>query len=153
MYPSNLFQDTRQRVLLESEKLNMDSMTTAPLNSSPLGPNQDRVKFVPPHVGRHVLPNSPLFAKLLRHARRNRLAIRDNTLKVEKTYGDLLVDVLAYRAFLESSLSPQTLEQAERDEEVYIGVLAAGGYEFTVAILAVHAIGAAAIPMSIWSPT
>lgn len=130
----------------------MDSMITATLNSSTLEANQDRVKFVPPHIGRHVLPNSPLFAKLLRHARRNRLAIRDNTLKVEKTYGDLLADVLAYRAFLESALGHQVLEQIERDEEVYIGVLAAGGYEFTVAILAVHAIGAAAIPMSMWSP-
>lgn len=131
----------------------MDGMITTPLNMPSRGANQDRVKFVPPHIGRHVLPNSPLFAKLLRHARRNRLAIRDNTLKVEKTYGDLLADVLTYRAFLESSLSPQVLEQVERDEEVYIGVLAAGGYEFTVAILAVHAIGAAAIPMSMWSPS
>ncbi|KAJ5404555.1 hypothetical protein N7509_004426 [Penicillium cosmopolitanum] len=119
---------------------------------SALEVNEDRTRFVPPHVGRYVLPNSPLFAKLLRHARRNRLAIRDNVLKLEKSYGDLLVDVLSYRGFLESSLGSTVLERLDREEEVYIGVLAAGGYEFAVAILAVHSLGAAAVPMTPKNP-
>lgn len=116
--------------------------------SSTMEPNSDRIQLVPPHIGDHILPNDPLFAKLLRHARRNRLAIRDNILKVEKSYGGLLADVLAYRTFLESSLDVKTLNQLERNDEIYIGVLAAGGYEFTVAVLAVYALGAAVVPMS-----
>lgn len=110
--------------------------------------NQDRTRIVPPHIGQYVLPNSPLFAKLLRHARRNRIAIRDNALKLEKSYGELLLDVLAYRNYLESCLDRAVLERLENNDEVYIGVLAAGGYEFTVAVLAVHALGAAIVPMS-----
>lgn len=110
--------------------------------------NIDRTAFVPPHTGNHVLPNSPLFTKLLRHARRNLLAIRDNILKIEKSYGELLSDVLAYRGFLESVLGEEVLQRIENREEVYVGVLAAGGYEFTVALLAVLALGAAVVPMS-----
>lgn len=122
-------------------------MNFTPTETAPR-PNEDRTQIVPPHIGRHVLPNSPLFAKLLRHARRNRLAIRDNILKIEKSYGALLVDVLAYRTFLEASLDRTVLERIDQNEEIYIGVLAAGGYEFTVAVLAVLALGAAVVPMS-----
>lgn len=111
-------------------------------------PNTDRIQLVTPHVGRNVLPNCPLFTKLLRFARRNHLAIRDNILQVEKSYGDLLADVLAYRTYLESSLNKDVLQRIERNEEVYVGILAAGGYEFTVGILAVIALGAAVVPMS-----
>ncbi|KAJ5218447.1 uncharacterized protein N7498_000546 [Penicillium cinerascens] len=114
--------------------------------------NEDRTRLVPPHIGRHVLPNSPLFVKLSRHACCNRLAIRDNILKIKKPYGDLLADVLTYRAFLESSLESIVLERIERNDEIYIGVLAARGYEFTVAILAVHALEAAVVPMTTKNP-
>jgi malonyl-CoA/methylmalonyl-CoA synthetase len=44
-------------------------------------------------------------------------------------------------------LNLDTLEALEKGEEVYIGVLAGGGYEFAVGILAVLAIGAAAVPL------
>lgn len=108
----------------------------------------DRCIYVPSHRGQHVFPNSPFWVVLLQHARRNRLAIRDVNLGIEKSYENLLADVLALRAHLESSLPRQVLESALRGDEVYIGVLAAGGYEFTVAILAVLALGVAAVPMS-----
>jgi malonyl-CoA/methylmalonyl-CoA synthetase len=49
--------------------------------------NPDRNELVPPHRGPHVLPNSPLFGKLLRHAYRERIALRDLGLDVQKTYG------------------------------------------------------------------
>ena len=94
--------------------------------SSATKPNEDRIRLVPPHIGPHVLPNDPLFAKLLRHARRHRIAIRDNAIKVEKSYGDLLADVLAYRAFLESSLDIKTLDSLERNDEVYIRGVSSG---------------------------
>jgi len=43
---------------------------------------------------------------------------------------------------------PETTEALERRDEVYIAVLAAGGYEYTVAMLAVLALGAAAVPIT-----
>jgi malonyl-CoA/methylmalonyl-CoA synthetase len=45
-------------------------------------------------------------------------------------------------------LSDDNLVRLRKGDEVYIGVLAAGGYEFTVAMVAILAIGAAVVPMS-----
>lgn len=113
--------------------------------------NIDRSQCVPQHNGDHILPNSPLFGKLLRHARRGRVALRDRGLGVEKTYAELLDAVLAFRKVVEASLSSDARARLRRGDEVYIGVLAAGGFEFTVAMLAVLALGAAAVPMCKWS--
>lgn len=110
----------------------------------------DRTAFFPPHTGSNVFPNSPLFSHIIRHAARHRLAIRDLRLGVQKTYEQLLSDVLGLRQVLRSSLDAVTVKDLENGEEVYIGVLAGGGYEFAVAILAVLALGAAAVPMSIF---
>ncbi|KAK4935524.1 hypothetical protein LTR10_023435 [Elasticomyces elasticus] len=120
--------------------------------SRALGNNVDRTLLVPSHEGPHVLPNSPFWGKLVRHARRNRTAIRDVDLGVSKTYGQLLSDALSLRLVVSRSLPRSTLDAIARGEEVYIGVLAAGGYEFTVAVLAVLALGAAFVPMSVSVP-
>ncbi|KAI1616648.1 hypothetical protein EDD36DRAFT_142252 [Exophiala viscosa] len=116
------------------------------------GDNADRTLLVPSHEGPHVLPNSPFWGKLLRHARRNRTAIRDVDLGVSKTYGQALSDALSLRAVIARSLPRSILDDIARGEEVYIGVLAAGGYEFTVAVLAILALGAAFVPMSVSVP-
>lgn len=107
----------------------------------------DRTALVLPHSGFLVFPNSPIFSILLRHAHRNRIAIRDVRLGVEKTYAELLADVLNLRHVMEISLDAQILRRIDEGEEIFIGVLAAGGYEFAVGILAVLALGAAAVPM------
>jgi malonyl-CoA/methylmalonyl-CoA synthetase len=107
----------------------------------------DRTALVPAHQGSHVLPNSPFFGKVLRHARRGRIAIRDVALGVEKTYEDLLADALALRAVIEDKLDKDVLKQLQEQEEVFVGVLAAGGYEFSVAVVATLALGAAVVPM------
>ena len=60
---------------------------------------------------------------------------------------ELLDAVLAFRKVVEASLSSDTRARLRRGDEVYIGVLAAGGFEFAVAILTVLALGAAAVPM------
>jgi malonyl-CoA/methylmalonyl-CoA synthetase len=132
------------------------SSISLPASSASSIPNTDRVHLLPAHYGPNVFPNTPLFSKLLRHAHRGRLAIRDLRTGVNKTYAELLSDVLGLRGILEVSLDKDTLRQIEREQEVFLGVLAAGGYEYTVAILAVLALGAAAVPMSMWfrlSPT
>ncbi|KAG8665350.1 hypothetical protein FPOAC1_010145 [Fusarium poae] len=109
--------------------------------------NMDRTRMVPFHDGPHVLPNNPLFTRLLRHAHRNYIAITDRELGVSKTYGELLDVVLAFREVVQAALPSQVIDQLNHGEEVYVGVLAAGGYEFAVAVLTVLALGAALVPM------
>ena len=110
---------------------------------------RDRTQIFPSHDGPNVLPNSPFFTKLLRHAHRRRVAVRDrNHGDISKTYGELLADALALRLTLERRLSSETLVRLKSGDEIFVGILAAGGYDFTVAIVAVLAIGAAVVPMS-----
>lgn len=109
--------------------------------------NLDRTQIVPSHDGPHVLPNNPLFTRLLRHAHRNHLAIIDQVLSVSKTYGELLDAVLGFREVIRAALSSEVQHQLSSGYEVYFGVLAGGGYEFTVAVLAVLALGGAVVPM------
>lgn len=108
----------------------------------------DRTNFFPRHTGPNILPNTPILSQLLRHCHRNRLAIRDLNLGVEKTYSDLMSDVVHLRNVVEARLSPGVKAALENGEEVYIGVLAAGGYEYAVAVLAIMALKAAIVPMS-----
>ncbi|KAF5573685.1 Malonate ligase [Fusarium pseudoanthophilum] len=107
----------------------------------------DRTQIVPSHQGPHVLPNDPLFTRLLRHAHRNHVAIVDQVLGVSKTYGELLDAVLEYREVVRAALASEVQHQLSSGSEVYFGVLAAGGYEFTVAVLTVLALGGAVVPM------
>jgi acyl-CoA synthetase (AMP-forming)/AMP-acid ligase II len=109
----------------------------------------DRTLYVPSHIGENVLPNLPFFHKLLRYAQRkpSRIAIRDVNAGLEKTYRDVLSDALALRVELEKTLGQSTLRELSEDKEVYIGLLAPGGYEYTVGFIAILAMGAAVVPM------
>ncbi|KAL2809082.1 hypothetical protein BJX63DRAFT_445484 [Aspergillus granulosus] len=110
----------------------------------------DRTGMVPPHTGDNVLPNLPFFEKLLRYAHRSppRIAIRDVNAGVEKTYLQLLNDAIALRKKLTCTLNPLILEEIENDVEVYIALIAPGGYEYAVAFTAIIALGAAVVPIS-----
>ncbi|KAJ5692907.1 hypothetical protein N7462_002330 [Penicillium macrosclerotiorum] len=114
----------------------------------------DRTLFVPSHVGRNVLPNLPFFNKLLRYAQRKppRIAVRDVNAGMEKTYEDVLLDALSLRTEIENTLSRETLHDLSEDKEVYIGLLAPGGYEYTVGFVAIIAMGAAVVPMAAGLP-
>jgi malonyl-CoA/methylmalonyl-CoA synthetase len=105
----------------------------------------DSTKF----SGENVLPNLPFFHRLLRYAQRNPspIAIRDLNAGLEKSYHQLLSDVLSFRKVLEATLSPEVRHDLVADKEVYIGLLAPGGYEYTVGFIAILAIGAAVVPM------
>ncbi|KAJ4318945.1 hypothetical protein N0V94_004176 [Neodidymelliopsis sp. IMI 364377] len=111
---------------------------------------EDRSFMVPKHMGYHVLPNTPLFSRLLRYASRTpaRIAIDDVRSKHQRTHIELLSDVLALRESVLNALDAATLEALSQRDEVYIGIVAAGGYEYTVAMLAVLAMGAAAVPIT-----
>ncbi|KAF1809368.1 fatty-acyl-CoA synthase [Eremomyces bilateralis CBS 781.70] len=109
----------------------------------------DRTQFVPRHSGRNVLPCTPLFSRLLRLAHRSsKVAIRDCRANVTRTHVQLLSDVLALRETLINSLDHRTREALDNGEDVYIAVLALGSYEYAVAVLAVLAAGAAAVPLT-----
>ncbi|KAF2742571.1 acetyl-CoA synthetase-like protein [Sporormia fimetaria CBS 119925] len=111
---------------------------------------EDRCAFVPTHAGTNVLPNTPLFGRLLRFASRTpgRIAIEDVRFNHRRTHLELLSDVLALRQTVLNTLDAATLERLERRDEVYIAIVAAGGYEYTVAMLTVLALGAAAVPIT-----
>lgn len=110
----------------------------------------DKKSTKPARLGPLVLPCTPIFNRLLRfaHEKPPLLAVRDVGTGVEATYLQLLTDVLALRSRLEETLGAEVLAKIDSGDEVYIAVLAAGGYEYAVAMLAVLASGAAAVPMS-----
>jgi acyl-CoA synthetase (AMP-forming)/AMP-acid ligase II len=109
----------------------------------------DRTSFIPAHLGENVLPNLPFFHRLLRYAQRSisPVAIRDLNAGIEKTYRHLLCDVLSFRKVLEAGLSHDARSDLAADKEVYIGLIAPGGYEYTVGFIAILAIGGAVVPM------
>ncbi|KAF2436191.1 putative AMP-binding enzyme [Tothia fuscella] len=110
----------------------------------------DRTTLVKRHEGRNVLPCMPLFSRLLRlaHQKPARIAIRDVRANIERTHIQLLSDVLTLRESIKETLGPEVVEFIRIGQEVYIAVLAAGGYEYSVAVLAVLALGAAVVPMA-----
>ncbi|KAF9888478.1 hypothetical protein FE257_008585 [Aspergillus nanangensis] len=114
----------------------------------------DRTRMVPPHLGDAVIPHMPLFDKLLRFAHRSppRIAIRDMNAGVEKTYMQLLTDALALRKTLRDSLSVEIQESLLQRKEVFIALLAPGGYEYAVGFMAILALGAAVVPLSVVLP-
>jgi malonyl-CoA/methylmalonyl-CoA synthetase len=71
---------------------------------------------------------------------------------LEATHLQLLTDVLALRQRLLTSLSSHVRSALDRREEIYIAVLAPGGYEYTVAMLAALATNAAVVPLTVALP-
>ncbi|KAF2690945.1 acetyl-CoA synthetase-like protein [Lentithecium fluviatile CBS 122367] len=110
----------------------------------------DRTFLVPKHAGYSTLPNTPLFSRLLRFAHRNpsRVAIEDGRSNYQRTHLELLSDLLALRETILKYLDPGQIEALDRRNEVYIAIVAGGGYEYVVAILAVLALGAVAVPLA-----
>ncbi|KAI9655717.1 MAG: hypothetical protein M1821_005152 [Bathelium mastoideum] len=114
----------------------------------------DRTNFVPRHRGQYLLPCHGLFNRLLRLAGRRppKPCIRDVQLDCECTHLQLLTDVFRVRNIIEEQLDDPTRAALGNQEETYIAVLAPGGYEFACAVLAILALGAAVVPMSVILP-
>ncbi len=113
-----------------------------------------RQDIVPSHVGDNILPANPLFNRLLAlaHRPKQETVIRDVNANVEKTAANLLSDVLNLRRVLNTSLPPSIVDDIQNGKETFISILAPGGYDFAVGILAVFALGAAASPFSPLQP-
>lgn len=114
----------------------------------------DRTLNVPKHVGHDILPNHSLFNRLIRFAHHNppRVCVRDENTGQEATHVQLLSDVVHFRSRIWRNLTPPVREALNGRGEVYLAVLAPGGYEYTVAMLAVLALGAAVVPMTVAVP-
>ncbi|KAK5462724.1 hypothetical protein LTS15_002436 [Exophiala xenobiotica] len=109
----------------------------------------DRTQLVVRHTGRNVFPNTPLFGKLVHFAHQQPpwIAIRDVVAGGEKTHLELMTDVLTLSCTIRATLGPALTEN--EGAPVCIGLLAPGGYEYIVALLAIVAVGACAVPLSI----
>ena len=114
----------------------------------------ERTAFIPRHDGDHIFPADPLFTRLLTIASRpvQKIAIRDLNAGIEKTIAELLSDVLNLRRMLKSSLPASALQDVQDGKEVFISILAPGGYEFAVGMFACLALGFAASAISIVMP-
>jgi malonyl-CoA/methylmalonyl-CoA synthetase len=114
----------------------------------------ERTQIVPRHEGNNIFPGDQLFTRLLHlaHLPGQPFAVRDVNAGIERTHAQLLSDILNYRRVIKRTLSPGVLQAIGSRKEVYIHILALGGYEFTVAILTVLALGAIPSPLSIQYP-
>ncbi|EME48676.1 hypothetical protein DOTSEDRAFT_67645 [Dothistroma septosporum NZE10] len=144
---STAHSDWDPRNIFSKDVLPLSTVMTSPSNGVDAG---DRTRHVPPHTGDNILPCHPLFNRLVRfaHAEPPRLCIRDVNTGVEATHVQLLSDVLAFRSRVWMNLSTSVKEALTNRDEVYVAILASGGYEFSVAILAALALGAAVVPMA-----
>ena len=108
----------------------------------------DRVQYVPKHYGLHVFPDLLYFSRLIRLAyKEDLIAVKDLTFGYTATYSQLLTDALHFRNVLRRTLSPAVVKRIDSNEEVFINLLGPGGYEFTVAFLALMALGAVIVPI------
>jgi len=115
----------------------------------------DRRTFTPYHeIRNNVIPCDPLFIRLLTWAKSptQRPAIRDLNAGIEKTYAELLSDAINFREVLRSKLTSETLEALKNKEEVFISLVAPGGYEFAVGVLGILGLGAGASAFSPHQP-
>ncbi|UPL03013.1 hypothetical protein LCI18_013947 [Fusarium solani-melongenae] len=105
---------------------------------------------LPRHIGPHILPDFPTFHRLLYLARvqQNRIAIHDVSAGIKATHAQYLSDILRLRNTLQARLDPAIQQKLLRGKEVYICLLARGGYEFAVGLFAIVALGAIAVPVS-----
>ena len=116
---------------------------------------EDRTNFVPRHVGRNIFPANPFFNRLVRfaHAIPPRICVRDDNLGKEYTHLQLLTDALALRERIWNDfLTEELRRKLDERKEVYIAILAPGGYEYTLAVVAALALGAAIVPMTVALP-
>lgn len=99
----------------------------------------------------HQFPQDPILVKLLdaaHHVTDSQTIIKD-AFGFEKTYPELLSDVLETRSRLRSDLPSSALDERGllRDETPYVAAMTRSGYEFVVAFFAVRALGGAFVPL------
>lgn len=100
----------------------------------------------------HRFPHDPVLVQLLALAHQTpptETVVEDDALGCQKTYPELLADILATRELLRAQLPPSALDTqgllCERRQSV--ALLAKSGYEFLVAFFAVRSLGGVCAPL------
>ncbi|KJZ74636.1 hypothetical protein HIM_05986 [Hirsutella minnesotensis 3608] len=95
-------------------------------------------------------PNDPVLARLLQSAKLTAEVVVHDDYGFDKTYAELLGDILRTREALRKQLPPWTLDAHGIliQENPYIAALTRGGYEFIVAFFAIRAIGGVCMPLA-----
>ncbi|OQU94401.1 hypothetical protein CLAIMM_00760 [Cladophialophora immunda] len=96
------------------------------------------------------LPGSLFFIQLLNHATQAVATplIKDLKEGIQRSAIQLLSDVVQLRQVIRAALPPAALQQLQDGLPLYLTIVAPGGYEFVVALLAVLSLGAVASPIS-----
>lgn len=94
-------------------------------------------------------PNDPVLVRLLESAKTITGQIIHDDYGFDKTYAELLADIMQTRDALRTQLPPSVLNKHGllHEDRPYICALTRGGYEFIVAFFAVRAIGGACMPL------
>lgn len=113
----------------------------------------DPTHVVPQQGGPSVLPNLPIFNRLVNHAHlRNNVCVRDVEANISMTQHQLLTDILRLRTRIQCNPGLALGETNYEKSEVSIGLLAPGGCQFAVGFLATLALGAVCVPLSEQNP-
>lgn len=102
------------------------------------------------HVYSRGLPNDPLFRQLIRNSQQILHTIfKDPYAGVEADYRRFLTDVIDFRDALRQNLPEHLLDKhgSLRDDGFSICILASVSYEFAIALYAIFALGAIAVPL------
>jgi malonyl-CoA/methylmalonyl-CoA synthetase len=103
---------------------------------------------LPKHVGPTILPDFPLFHRLLYIAVvDNPIAFHDVFHGIKATHAQFLSDVLHFRNQVQGELHSEIRKKLLMNEEVFICLIANGSYEFAVGFLAIVALGAIVVPI------
>ncbi|KAK5991607.1 Acyl-CoA ligase oryP-like protein [Cladobotryum mycophilum] len=95
-------------------------------------------------------PKDPVLVKLLESAKLTTGQIIHDAYGFDKTYAELLGDIVKTRDSLRANLPPSTLNNHGllREEYPYVCALTCGGYEFIVALFTIRAMGGACLPFA-----
>ena len=99
----------------------------------------------------YKLPSDPAILLLLvtaRQASPDQVIVHD-VLGFDKTFPELLADMLKTRDALREGLPPAALDERGllRRESPYVAILSRSAYEFLVAFFAIRALGGVAMPL------
>lgn len=100
------------------------------------------------HSGDNVLPNFPLFARLLSHAHHRPELTAIRAKNVSASYGRLCSDMIRVRRLIRMQQHAQSSKSLVQLRPTFYGLQCPGSYEFAIAFLAILACGGIVVPIS-----
>ncbi|KAL4964047.1 class I adenylate-forming enzyme family protein [Aspergillus stella-maris] len=96
------------------------------------------------------VPERPWLTQFYQHCQRDPSArfIRDLESDKEATWAEFLLEVLVHRERLKHQLDSETLQRLQDpNDEVFIAIIAAGGFDYAVLLFAIVTLGAVVVPL------